>query len=169
MADIANIFNTYHKAMRSWNLKSAIVFPHLGLLLNQWCTSSRFGLPKSSCPFCHLRCHDTIDHLVTCTVFTNLFCSITRIHATPDFGNIAFFINLPEALVQDDALVIFVYVYSVYQCFNSCRNGHALSRRLIVHHLKLAALHCPTAGACIRRLMRHPNSFCMLPPSLCNA
>ena len=153
--------------MGNWRLKPAIVLPHLGLLLNQWCTSSRFGLPKSPCPFCRFNRHDTIDHLATCSVFTTTFRSITRIRSTPDFGNIVFFITLPEALVQDDAIVIFLYVYIVYQCFNSCHKGHMFSRRLVLHHLKLAALHCPTAGACIRRLMRHQYSFCLLPPSLC--
>ena len=129
-----------------------IVISHLDVVLNQWCTSSRFGSEPIECPFLCGHPQDRLTHLLVCTGFHSVLhtclgqpavnvplCNL--ISLSTDSSN--------EELVKFYLLLI---VHICHNTFNACRNGQIFSIRLVASKLKLLALHCGASRAAIHKI-----------------
>ena len=135
-------------------MKANMHMSHLQTILNQWCSSRRFGCKRKPCPFnCGHKCDD-LEHVLTCNKFQSVFhaklnqkgAHLTRLNCL--------------LLTHDDTIFrpaerhyAMLYVATCFHCFNGCRHGSTFGTRLVTFNLKRLSLHCRTTGCLVRSCM----------------
>ena len=133
---------------------------HLQLVLNQWCTTRRFGQGAKACPFDCGHETDELEHCAVCPAFQVLFHSYLRNPVELlTLENLTLLHYNDGSACPDMDHYIMIYIHTAFGCFNACRHGAKLSKRLIVNHLKTLITHCPRSGFLVRRLQRSPMQF----------
>ena len=109
---------------------------HLRAVCNAWCTNSRFGRKDQSCLFgCGFQ-SDRVSHTAVCPKFLEMFFNTCGIRfETIDFEDLALLCGPWIDHSSHRAKFVILATHICFLCFNSCRHGVPLSRRLILHKL----------------------------------
>ena len=131
---------------------------HLRTVANHWCTSSRFGRPRSPCHFCGLfggEYNDRVFHSLTCPVFNRLFLDFHRLTFNLfDISSLLRFRQLGAPLSLDASKLMVYYTFVAFRVYNRCRHGHILDRRLLCNTIKTVVTKSRFAWKIRRDLVR---------------
>ena len=151
---VPQIFACYRKSISK--IGFAPLMTHLRAVTNHWCTSSRFGVKKRPCLFgCGFE-SDRISHTVCCPLFWDIFCGLCGF-ANHDIDLTTILLLRSEGIsgIHDHCNFLLLGIHICFLCYNACRYGLTISRRIVLHKLfgYTRSHHC--AAVFVRRLRHH--------------
>ena len=125
------------------HFKTSIHTSHVRVILNQWCTSRRFGTTPKGCPFLCGHVTDEIEHCVICPKAQYLIHSHFQIkHIIFTLEDIVLFRMNSNSMSSDNVKYCLCYTHICYLLYNACRHGKTMNSRLVTHYIKRVATFC---------------------------
>ena len=139
-ASLEWIFKCYKRICN--DRKQCLVFAHVRVVLNQWCTARRFGLPSRSCHFCENGL-DELEHYLACASFHRLFSlALNQSALVLSLENILFLTHDSAPLPSPVVRYVMLFCYVGFCCVNGCRHGQTFEKEQINFYLKRIATRC---------------------------
>ena len=156
VVDSHRILTCYRSLART--IGPRFITTHLRTVANHWCTTSRFGRPRSPCHFCGSfddDCNDCVFHSLTCPTFLRHFLEFHRLSFNLfDISSLLRFRQLGAPLSDDGIKLMLYFVLIAFRLHNRCRHGARLNRRLFCNTVKQIVTHSRAAWKIRRDLVR---------------
>ena len=132
--------------------KPCILSSYVVMVLNGWCTKSRFGHVDEGCIFCANSCFGDIKHLIVCPTLQNVILDCLRQpHIFLTVENLFSFQYQDSYMGRAGQDFVSLYCYLAFRAFNAVRHGEALNKRLIRYFCKRLCFHCKHSRSLIRK------------------
>ena len=126
---------------------------HIQLVLNQWCSRRRFGGEPRPCLFDCGHHSDALEHSIVCPCFQRLFHDWHGLHdLSLTLDQILLLSYGSDGDIPRMDHYVLAYVHVCFACFNACRHGDTLTRRMVIHRTKRMITHCSRTGTLLRQL-----------------
>ena len=122
-------------------------------VLTGWCTPRTFGQPNHHCPYCDFDLFEDVGHMLTCPSFQNVcLAAVHQRHMFLTTENLVLLKRNGLPLNADAEELCLIYVHLAFMCYNKCRHGESLCRRLLVHLIARMCSQCSRARNIIKSL-----------------